>query len=384
MTGHGGRSGGTAGSGSQASNTAGSGQHQPAKVIRLVRSPSIGAVEDSYSAHFHMSRSERQPDGILPVEGLRTSRTFQHQPAMLSEVLELLETVPPGLVLDATVGGGGHADAILAAYPDISVLGLDRDEVAVAAAIERLERWGPRAVVVHARFDDLESLSGRQLVGALFDLGVSSAQLDSGERGFSYRQDGPLDMRMDRREHPSAAELVNAIPEDQLVTLLVANGETRFARAIARSILAARPMQTTTQLADAVARAVPAAARRRGHPASRVFQALRTQVNVELDILVPAIDGVIERLVPGGRCIVLSYQSGEDRLVKAAFNLAATGGCTCSRALGCVCGAEPSVRLLNRGARMASEDEVAANPRAASARLRAVERLAAPATGADR
>lgn len=359
-------------------------QPEYAKVIRLVRSPSIGAVEDSYSAHFHPSRSGRQPDGTLPVEGLRTSRKFEHQPVMLREVLELLEPVPSGLVLDATVGGGGHSDAILAAYPALSVLGLDRDEDAVAAATERLGRWGDRAEVVHARFDDLESLAGRQIAGALFDLGVSSPQLDSAERGFSYRLDGPLDMRMDRREHLTAAELVNTISEDHLVSLLVANGENRFARAITRAILAARPIQTTTQLADAVARAVPAAARRRGNPASRVFQALRIEVNAELDLLAPTIEAVLEGLLPGGRCIVLSYQSGEDRLVKEVFNNRATGGCTCPRALGCVCGAQPSVRLLNRGARMASDEEVAANPRSAAARLRAVERLALSVGTVDR
>jgi 16S rRNA (cytosine1402-N4)-methyltransferase len=188
---------------------------------------------------------------------------------------------------------------------------------------------------------------------------------------------------MDQSEPLTAAELVNTISEDGLTALLVANGESRFSRAIVRSIVAARPLQTTTQLADAVARAIPAAARRRGNPASRVFQALRTEVNSELDILGPAIEAAVARLVPGGRCVVLAYQSNEDRLVKEAFGGAATGGCTCPQALGCVCGAVPWVRLLNRGARMASPDEVAANPRAASVRLRAVERLDASAGSAE-
>lgn len=345
-----------------------------ARVIRLVRSPSTSAVEDSYSAHFHRSRWG-QPDDALPVEGLRTSREFAHQPVMVDEVVELFRRVPPGLVLDATVGGGGHADALLAACAQVSVLGLDRDGQAVVAARSRLARWGERVAVVQARFDSFASLVDDALVGALFDLGVSSAQLDSPERGFSYRHEGPLDMRMDRSEPLTAAELVNTMPEALLVELLEDNGETRFARAIARAVVAARPLQTTTQLADAVARAVPAAARRRGHPASRVFQALRTQVNAELEVLPRTIDAAVRALVPGGRCVVLSYQSGEDRLVKECFSRAATGGCTCPRALGCVCGARPWARLLNRGARMASAEEVAANPRAGSARLRAVERI---------
>jgi 16S rRNA (cytosine1402-N4)-methyltransferase len=357
----------------------GEGRSELASVIRLVRSPSTGAVEDSYSAHFHPSRSGRQPDGKLLVEGLRMSRSFEHQPVMLDEVVELFEAIPPGLVLDATVGAGGHAEAILAAYPHLRLIGLDRDQQAVAAARARLEPWGDRAVVVHARFDDLSSISGvTPLVGALFDLGVSSAQLDIPERGFSYRQEGPLDMRMDQTKGLTAAELVNAMSQDRLVELLEANGERRFAEAITRSILAARPLQTTTQLADAVARAIPAAARRRGNPASRVFQALRTEVNAELDILVPAIEEAVARLAPGGRCVVLAYQSNEDRLVKESFGRAATGGCTCPHALGCVCGAQPWVRLLNRGARMASPAEVASNPRAAACRLRALQRLDAP------
>ncbi len=361
------------------------GRSELASVIRLVRSPSTSAVEDSYSAHFHPSRSGRQPDGALPVEGLRMSRSFEHQPVMLDEVLELFEALPPGLVLDATVGAGGHADAILNAYPHLSVIGMDRDAQAVAASRERLGSWGDRAVVIHARFDDLSSVSrATPLVGALFDLGVSSAQLDTPERGFSYREEGPLDMRMDQLKGLTAAELVNTMTEDRLIELLEVNGERRFAAAITRSILAARPLETTTQLADAVARAIPAAARRRGNPASRVFQALRTEVNEELDVLVPAIEEAVARLVPGGRCVVLAYQSNEDRLVKESFGYAATGGCTCPRALGCVCGAQPWVGLLNRGARMASPSEVALNPRAAACRLRAVERLDAPVGRAAR
>lgn len=369
------------------------GRSDPTNVIRLVRSPSTSAVEDSYSAHFHPSRSGGQPDGAVPVEGLRTSRGFDHRPAMLDQVVELFGPVPPGLVLDATIGAGGHASAILSAWPHLSVLGLDRDPQAVAAATARLRGWGSRATVLHARFDALSELLDARpgasgLVGALFDLGVSSSQLDSAERGFSYRLDGPLDMRMDQHEGITAAELVNDMSSERLVELLMANGESRFARAIARAIMAARPLVTTTQLVDAVSRAIPAAARRRGNPATRVFQALRTEVNQELEILKPAVEEAVQRLVPGGRCVVLAYQSNEDRLVKESFAHAATGGCRCARALGCVCGARPWVRLLNRGARRATPAQVAANPRAASCRLRAVERIEIPgpppaAAGAD-
>lgn len=358
------------------------GRPDMARVTRIVRSPSTSAVEDSYSAHFHLSRSEN-PDGTLPVEGLRTIRAFAHRAVMVAEVVELFRPVPAGTILDMTVGGGGHAEAILTACEQVRVVGLDRDPQAVAAARARLAHWGERAIVEHARFDAFASVLGGDgagaLAGALFDLGVSSTQLDSPERGFSYRQDGPLDMRMDQGDPLTAAELVNNLSEEALVELLKDNGETRFARAIARAIVAARPLQRTAQLADAVARAVPAGARRRGHPASRVFQALRTRVNAELDILAPTLDAVLGSLVPGGRCVVLSYHSGEDRSVKECFGFAATGGCSCPRALGCVCGARPWVRLLNRGARMPSAEEVATNPRAASARLRAVERIDAPA-----
>ncbi|MGH9068495.1 MAG: 16S rRNA (cytosine(1402)-N(4))-methyltransferase RsmH [Acidimicrobiales bacterium] len=307
------------------------------------------------------------------------SQAFAHRPVMEAEVVALFGPLPPGLVVDATVGGGGHAEAILIAHPHLSLLGLDRDPDAVAAAGDRLGRFGGRARVVQARFDALVDLVNEEPSGVLFDLGVSSPQLDRPERGFSYRQSGPLDMRMDPGRGPTAADLVNSLPELELARLLRANGEGRLARAIARSLVASRPLTTTAQLAEAVARAVPAPARRRGHPASRVFQALRIEVNDEAALLSRTLGPALAALVPGGRAVVLSYHSGEDRLVKSIFAEAATGGCTCPPRLPCVCGAEPWARLLNRGARMASEDEVAANRRASAARLRAAERLPGPA-----
>jgi 16S rRNA (cytosine1402-N4)-methyltransferase len=214
------------------------------------------------------------------------------------------------------------------------------------------------------------------LSAALFDLGVSSPQLDRPERGFTFRVDAPLDMRMNPDSPLTAADLVNGMREDELISLLIENGEGRFARRVARAIIAARPLTTTAQLAETVRTAIPAAARRTGgHPARRVFQGLRIAVNEELAVLPRALDAAVDRLAPGGRAVVLAYHSGEDRLVKQQFLLASTGGCICPPGLPCQCGATPKVRLIRRGAAKPSPEELAANPRSASARLRAVERL---------
>jgi 16S rRNA (cytosine1402-N4)-methyltransferase len=303
---------------------------------------------------------------------------------MVDEVVELLAAVPGGVVLDATVGGGGHAGAFLAASTSHRLVGLDRDPEAVAAARSVLAPFGARAVVVHARFDRLTEVladvaAGEPVSGVLFDLGVSSRQFDEAGRGFSYRFDAPLDMRMDPTEGVTAADVVNNAAEADLARLFADNGEGRFARRIARAVVGARPVTTTTQLADIVRAAIPGAARHGGgHPAKRVFQALRIAVNDELQLLGPALDDAMEALVAGGRCVVLSYHSGEDRLVKEHFAAAGSGWCTCPPEIGCVCGAIPAVRVLTRGARLPTAAEVATNRRAASARLRAVERLDAP------
>jgi 16S rRNA (cytosine1402-N4)-methyltransferase len=312
---------------------------------------------------------------------------FAHEPVMLDEVLGLFAAVPDGLVVDATVGGGGHAEAVLTARPGLVVLGLDRDRDAVRAARARLAPFVGRARVEQARFDALAAvLDGDRagfgrlpVVGALFDLGVSSHQLDEPGRGFSFRHDAPLDMRMDPQSGVTAAELLASLDERELSALLAAQGEERFAPRIARALVAARPVTTTHQLAEVVARAVPAAARRRGHPARRVFQALRVAVNEELDQLEPALRAAVTRLEPGGRAVVVSYHSGEDRIVKATFADLASGGCTCPPGLPCVCGAVPLVRLLTRGARKPAPAEIERNPRSSAARLRAVERLAGEA-----
>jgi 16S rRNA (cytosine1402-N4)-methyltransferase len=377
-------------------------------------------MEVPFSARFLLGRSGRNPDGRL-VGGLQMSRTndtspsdddhapvpeadptdapglhhappgttgagehpgrlFPHVPVMAAEVVELLAPVPAGVVLDATVGGGGHAAAVLDAHPQLRVVGLDQDPDAVAAARLVLARFGSRAEVHRARFDRLATVLDEagvaELSGALFDLGVSSPQLDRPERGFTFRVDAPLDMRMDPDGPTTAADLVNTMREQELVRLLLDNGEGRFARRIARAIIAARPITTTAQLAELVRAAIPAAARRTGgHPARRAFQGLRIAVNEELDVLPVALDEALARLAPGGRLVVLAYHSGEDRMVKRRFQLAATGGCTCPPGLPCQCGATPTVRLLTRGARKPSPAELAQNPRSGSARLRAVERL---------
>lgn len=309
------------------------------------------------------------------------SRAFEHTPVMLNEIIELFAPVPEGAVVDATLGGAGHASALLEAHPQISIIGIDRDPDAIEAATERLAPFGERARIHRGRFDaiaDVVAADGRGPVsGVLFDLGVSSPQLDRGDRGFAFRHDGPLDMRMDPTQGRSAADIVNEDSIDAIAQILRNGGETRWAYRIAKAIAASRPITTTGELAELVRSAIPAAARRTGgHPATRTFQALRIAVNDELAILPGAIDDAIAALAPRGRCVVLAYHSGEDRIVKERFNEAATGGCTCPPQLPCVCGAEPKVKLIFRGSRKASAEELDRNHRADSARLRACEAVA--------
>jgi 16S rRNA (cytosine1402-N4)-methyltransferase len=254
---------------------------------------------------------------------------------------------------------------------------------------------------VHARFADLPAVvdeawaAGRgrwpspgedaaqpTLSGALFDLGVSSLQLDRGERGFSYRHEAPLDMRMDPGDPSSALEVVNETDPADLAAWFRASGEGRLAGRIARAIAAARPLATTTELAEVVAGAVPAALRRRGHPAARVFQAIRIAVNDEVEQLAAGLSAVLARLAPGGRCLVIAYHSGEGRMVKETFEKTVSGGCVCPPGLPCVCGAESAFAWVFRGSRGARPAEVSVNARASSARLWAIERLAGRGAGA--
>jgi 16S rRNA (cytosine1402-N4)-methyltransferase len=309
------------------------------------------------------------------------AHSFEHIPVLRDEVVSLFASVPPGVVVDATVGGGGHAAALLEAYPSLRVVGLDRDPAALAATGQRLSSFGDRVTLIAAPFASLESLLSDSdfgpLAGVLLDLGVSSPQLDRSERGFSFREDGPLDMRMDPTVGPTAADLVNTLPVESLAALFRQNGEGRLSGRIARAVVSARPLTSTRQLAEVVASAVPAPARRKGHPARRVFQALRIEVNDELGQLGAALPVALSHLAIGGVCAVISYHSGEDRLTKQVFAEAATGGCVCPPGLPCVCGAVVRHQLLFRGAKKPSGAEVAANPRSESARLRAIVRTEA-------
>jgi len=299
---------------------------------------------------------------------------------MAAEIVAVFATVPAGIVLDATLGGGGHSELILDAYPSLGVLGIDQDESALAAAARRLARFGDRFTAVHSRFDHLRTAMNAaridHLSGALFDLGVSSPQLDRAERGFSYRLDAPLDMRMDTSQAWSGDDVVNGYTEAELTRVLHDNGDERFAARIAKAIVANRPIESTAVLAGIIVAAIPAAARRTGgHPAKRSFQAIRIEVNRELEILPDAIDAAIGATVVGGRIAVLSYHSGEDRIVKERFRSAETGDCVCPPNLPCVCGALRTVRVVRRVPRTPTAEEVAGNRRAASARLRVVEKI---------
>ncbi|MEO6158457.1 MAG: 16S rRNA (cytosine(1402)-N(4))-methyltransferase RsmH [Ilumatobacteraceae bacterium] len=305
---------------------------------------------------------------------------FHHVPVMVEEIVDLFGSVPSGVVLDATLGGGGHAERLLQRWSHIQVLGIDRDESALAAARARLDGFAGRVYLYHCRFDRLEqameAFSFESLSGAMFDLGVSSPQLDQPARGFSYRHDAALDMRMDTSQTWSAADVVNGYPPADLARVIKTYGDERFARRIAAAIVNARPIESTTQLAEVVTAAIPAPARRTGgHPAKRTFQAIRIEVNNELEALPDALDAAIARTTPGGRIAVLSYHSGEDRIVKERMRLAQTGGCACPPELPCVCDAVQTVRVVRGIARTPSAAEQAGNRRSSSARLRVVERI---------
>ncbi len=311
---------------------------------------------------------------------------FSHLPVMVREVVELLLPVPVGLIVDCTVGGAGHSAALLGARSDLRLLGIDRDADAVAVASHRLEPFGDRAKVVQGGFEQLAELvdrhsQGEQVMGILMDLGVSSPQLDRPERGFSYRFDAPLDMRMDAKQALTAADVVNDYDEEELADLIFRNGEERFARRIARGIVAARPLHTTRELVDVIRSSIPAATRRKGgHPARRTFQAIRMEVNRELPNLADALGESVHVVGPEGRVLVLAYHSLEDRMVKETFAAwAGTGGPALPRLPVQEARRSPLVRLLTRRPLRPRADEVAANRRAESVRLRAVERLSEPA-----
>jgi 16S rRNA (cytosine1402-N4)-methyltransferase len=310
-----------------------------------------------------------------------------HLPVLAEEVVEILAPAPGGLQIDATVGGGGHTERILEATdPDGRLLGLDADGAAIARVDRRLRpRFGDRLVLRQANFRalaDVAPAAGFSAVdGLLFDLGLSSLQLADRTRGFGFRTGGPLDMRFDARHGTPAADLLARLDAAELATLLRRYGEEPQAGRIARAVVDARrsaPIETAEQLAALVERVVPVnpRIRRRIHPATRVFQALRIAVNEELDALQSGLAAAMDLLRPGGRLVVLSYHSLEDRIVKR-FIAAERKGCICPPELPvCVCGRNPRLRPLGKP-RTPSPEEIVANPRSRSARLRAAERIAA-------
>jgi 16S rRNA (cytosine1402-N4)-methyltransferase len=308
---------------------------------------------------------------------------FCHLPVLAAEVVEQLAPRPGGIYLDGTLGGGGHSELILEKIgPDGLLIGIDRDQSALAAATERLSRFGQCFRPVHGTFGELAELLNTNgitaLDGLLLDLGVSSHQLDTIERGFSFRLDGPLDMRMDRSCGESAADLVQELPAHELEQIIKEFGEERWAKKIALRIVQSRqeiPITTTLQLAELVAGTIPRRFHEdRIHPATRTFQALRIAVNNELDQVRQGVTAGIALLKPGGRIVVISFHSLEDRIVKHLFREAATG-CTCPpRMPHCVCNRKPRLRILTGRPVMAGPEEITKNPRARSAKLRAAEK----------
>lgn len=310
---------------------------------------------------------------------------FRHQPVLQEEVIRFLLPKAGGVYLDGTLGGGGHAGLIAeCCIPGNGMLiGIDQDQEALRAAEERLAGYGSGVLLVHGNFSEsaqyLDALEVETLDGFILDLGVSSHQLDSAGRGFSFQQDAPLDMRMDTSRGDTAADLLNSLPEQDLERIIKNYGEERWAKRIAAFIVKARvtkPVNSTLQLVDVIKGAIPKAKwEERIHPATRTFQALRIAVNNELENLEKGLRSALDHLKPGGRGLVISFHSLEDRIVKRIFREYAAG-CICPRHIPvCVCGNQPRVRILTRKPVMASNAEISMNPRARSAKLRAVEKL---------
>ena len=310
---------------------------------------------------------------------------FRHASVLLHETVDALSPERGGTYVDCTAGGGGHSYEIARRLPEGGrLISLDRDPDAIAAATERLREFGDRVTLVKSDYSDvgavLDDLGVGPVNGVMWDLGVSSFQLDEGERGFSYMKDAPLDMRMDRSGGITAADVVNGYSAEELKRIIWEYGEEKFAGPVARNIVKAREkkrIETTGELAALIAEAMPAAARRAEaqHPAKRTFQAIRIEVNGELDQIEPSIRAAVERLSPGGIAAVITFHSLEDRIVKRTFADLSTG-CTCPPEFPvCVCGRKPVVELVTKKPVVPSRDEEAENPRARSAKLRIVRKL---------
>ena len=309
---------------------------------------------------------------------------FSHVSVLLRECIEALQIKPNGIYVDCTTGGGGHSLEIAKRLTDGGrLIAIDRDEDALRAAGKRLADFADRVTFVHSNYAMLQSVLADLGIpgvdGVLADLGVSSYQLDTAERGFSYMQDAPLDMRMDREQPLRAYGVVNTYSEEELRRILYDFGEEKFARNIAANIVkkrSERPIETTLELAELVKASMPKTAREGGHhPAKRTFQAIRIEVNSELSSIPPALDAAVHALNPGGRIAVITFHSLEDRLVKQKF-AALSSGCTCPREFPvCVCGKKPVVRVITKKPVTAGEDELEVNPRSRSAKLRVAEKI---------
>lgn len=308
---------------------------------------------------------------------------FSHKSVLLDETIEALNIHPDGIYLDGTLGGAGHSEQIVKRLTTGTLIGIDRDEVALSAARQRLSPYGERVVTVHSNFcelaDVLDRLSIPLVDGMLFDLGVSSPQLDDAQRGFSYMADAPLDMRMDRSQSLSAYEVVNGWPQEELRRILYDYGEERYAPQIAAAMVRRRekqPIETTMELVEVIRSAMPAQAlREKQHPAKRSFQAIRIAVNDELRAVDRMLQVAFDRLKPGGRIAIITFHSLEDRIVKSRMQAAARG-CICPPKFPvCVCGRKPVVRLVTRKPVVSGEEELEENPRARSAKLRVAEKL---------
>ena len=309
---------------------------------------------------------------------------FRHSSVMLYETVDGLSVRPDGIYMDGTLGGGGHSEEILKRLSSSGHLyGIDKDGDAIAAAKERLLKYEDRLTIVRGDYGDYETLlmpyGVKKFDGILLDLGVSSFQLDTAERGFSYRFDAPLDMRMDTRQEKTVKDIVNGYTEEELANVLYRYGEEPFARNIARAIVRARekePVETTLQLSGIISQAVPAKVRSKGgHPAKQSFQALRIEVNGELETLKNTLSGMIDHLKPKGRIAVISFHSLEDRIVKQTFK-DAEDPCICPPDFPvCVCGRKPKGKCVGRKPIVPSEQECIDNPRAKSAKLRIFEHI---------
>ena len=312
-----------------------------------------------------------------------TGIRFSHRSVLLDECIEGLAIKENGIYVDGTAGGGGHSFEIASRLTTGRLIAIDQDEAAIAAASARLAPLGERATVVRNNFREIgevcERLGIDGIDGLLLDLGVSSYQLDTPERGFSYSADAPLDMRMDVRRELSAWNVVNEYSEARLKKILFDYGEERYAPAIAAAIVRERekrPIETTAQLSDLIKYAIPPAAREGGHhPAKRSFQAIRIEVNSELDVIEPAIRQAVSLLRPGGRVAIITFHSLEDRIVKQTFADLARG-CTCPKDFPiCVCGNKPTLKIVTKKPILPTEEELAENPRSHSAKLRVAEKL---------